>query len=238
MKIAVLSDVHSNWHALEAVLESAAKDADEYICLGDVVGYGGDPVRCLEEVSGRGWPTLVGNHDRACTDHDILTWFNDDAATAIRWTVAQLTDAQLNWLRDRPESRETHGILTVHASPRDPIYEYILDPGIAQPNLEMLGDRICFHGHTHVPGYFFFYGGEVAHNYWLGAIRLEGPILVNPGSVGQPRDGIRDASYGLWDPEAGTFEFRRVPYDRRGAQKAIRDAGLPERFATRLDYGR
>ncbi len=238
MKIAVLSDVHANWHALEAVLEDAARDADDYLCLGDVVGYGGDPVRCLEEISSRGWPTLVGNHDRACTDRDILTWFNDDAAAAIRWTVDQLAYEQLSWLRDLPEGRRVEGILTVHASPRDPIYEYILDSSAALPNLILLDGGVCFHGHTHVPGCFYLDRGEVAHDYPSQPIRLQGPTLVNPGSVGQPRDGIRDASYGLWDTSAGSFEWRRVPYDRQGAQRAILKAGLPERFAARLDFGR
>lgn len=238
MRIAVLSDIHSNWHALEAVLEHAAADADDYICLGDVVGYGGDPVRCLEQVEFSGWPTLVGNHDRACTDRDILAWFNEDAATAIRWTIEQLTDAQLSWLRDLPERLRRNGALAVHASPRDPIYEYILDAPSALANLDLIDRSVCFHGHTHLPGVFLIEAGALDHRYTLGETSLQGPMLVNPGSVGQPRDGDPDASYGLWDTEASTFDFRRVPYDRAGAQAAIREAGLPERFATRLDFGR
>ena len=237
MKLGVFSDIHGNWQALQAVLEDAA-DIDAGICLGDVVGYGGDPVRCLDEVRRMGWPTLVGNHDRACTDLHILTWFNDDAARVIRWTKDQLDEDRLGWLASLPEAETRSGALLVHASPRDPIFEYILDAETAHANLRLIGERACFHGHTHLPGYFYLDGEDVVHNYWLGRIRLNGPTLVNPGSVGQPRDGIADASYGVWDLDQGVFEWRRVAYDREGAKRAIRAAGLPERFASRLDAGR
>jgi diadenosine tetraphosphatase ApaH/serine/threonine PP2A family protein phosphatase len=237
LKVGVLSDIHANWPALEAVLEHA-RDVDEIVCLGDVVGYGGDPARCLDEVRARGWTTLVGNHDRACTDPTILEWFNPDAASVIRWTKEQLGEERLEWLGHLPETHERGAALLVHASPRDPIYEYILDGLTAHANLEMLGDGVCFHGHSHVPGLFYLQDGQVAHNYWHGRARLAGPMLVNPGSVGQPRDGDPDASYGVWDAEAGSFEFRRVKYDRKKAQRSILAAGLPERFASRLDLGR
>jgi diadenosine tetraphosphatase ApaH/serine/threonine PP2A family protein phosphatase len=237
VKVAILSDIHSNWHALVAVLEELP-EVDEILCLGDVVGYGGDPKRCVDEVTKRGWMTLVGNHDRACTDPDILSWFNDDAASAIRWTHQQLGARRLKWLKDLPEATIRHDTLLVHASPRDPIYEYILDDASAAANLALLDDQVCFHGHTHVPGIFAFRNGGVGHQYQLGVRKLEGPALVNPGSVGQPRDGNPDASYGIWDVEAGSFEFRRVSYDREAAKQAIMKAGLPERFAARLDLGR
>lgn len=237
MRLGVFSDIHANWQALEAVLADAG-DIDGGVCLGDVVGYGGDPVRCVDEVRRLGWPTLVGNHDRACTDAEILAWFNDDAARVVRWTRDQLGDDRLGWLGSLPELETRDSVLLVHASPRDPIFEYILDAGTAAANLHLIGDRACMHGHTHVPGYFYWNGGEVEHAYWLGRIRLEGPVLVNPGSVGQPRDGNPDASYGVWDLDEMTFEWRRVPYDREGAQRAILAAHLPERFASRLEMGR
>ena len=237
MRVGVFSDIHANWPALEAVLEDA-HDIDRAICLGDVVGYGADPVRCVDEVRRREWPTLVGNHDRACTDTQILTWFNDDAATVIRWTMKQLGDDRLEWLGGLPEHRSDDGALLVHGSPRDPVFEYILDGGTAAANLELLGDRACLHGHTHIPGYFYLDGESVQHNYWLGRVRVHGPVLINPGSVGQPRDGIADASYGVWDTDEQTFEWRRVPYDRDSARKAILEAGLPARFAARLEVGR
>jgi diadenosine tetraphosphatase ApaH/serine/threonine PP2A family protein phosphatase len=236
MRIAVLSDIHANWHALEAVLDDCPP-VDEVLCLGDVVGYGGEPKRCLDEVRSRKWPTLVGNHDRACTDPTILTWFNDDAARVIRWTAQELGPKRLKWLKELPEASVSHEVLLVHGSPRDPVYEYILDAMTAEANLELLEDGVCFHGHTHVAGVFAPGDGVPSHSYQRGQMQLKGPQLVNPGSVGQPRDRDPDASYGIWDVGASTFEFRRVPYDREAAKAAIRAAGLPPRFADRLDFG-
>jgi diadenosine tetraphosphatase ApaH/serine/threonine PP2A family protein phosphatase len=238
MKFAVVSDIHSNWQALQAVMADLPA-IDEVICLGDVVGYGGDPNKCLDYVRDKRWPTLVGNHDRACTDVDILEWFNEDAARAIEWTVAHLGRDRLSWLADLPDCDQIGDeILLVHGSPRDHIYEYILDGPTADANLNLIGSKTCFHGHTHVPGIFRRNEGQLVHEYQLGTFQLKGTELVNPGSVGQPRDGVPDASYAIWDRHAGTVEFRRVPYDREGAKEAIRKAKLPDRFAERLDAGR
>lgn len=237
MRIGVFSDIHANWQALEAVLAHAEPDIDTGICLGDVVGYGGDPVKCLDEIRAKGWPTLVGNHDRACTDQQILDWFNDDAAHVIRWTIESLGKDRLDWLANLPEAADQDGILLVHASPRDPIFEYILDGATAAANLELLEGKACLHGHTHVPGCFSFNGENVEHAYWVGQLRVVGPALINPGSVGQPRDGNPDASYAIWDTDLETFEWRRIPYDREGAKRAILKAKLPPRFAARLDVG-
>jgi predicted phosphodiesterase len=240
VRIAVLSDIHSNWPALEAVLEDLAGVAgvEQVLCLGDVVGYGADPVRCLDQVRESGWPSLVGNHDRACTDPSVLGWFNSDAAAAVRWTVAQLDEERLGWLRDLPERDDLSNASLVHGSLRDPIYEYILDAETALENLRLAGERVCFHGHTHVPGVFQVKDGRLGHGYQVGSMSVDPPALVNPGSVGQPRDGQPDASYGIWDPEESRFEFRRVPYDRERAKRAILEAGLPPRLALRLDFGR
>jgi diadenosine tetraphosphatase ApaH/serine/threonine PP2A family protein phosphatase len=240
VKVAVLSDIHSNWPALEAVLEDLAGVAgvEQVLCLGDVVGYGADPVRCLDHVRESGWRSLVGNHDRACTDPSVLDWFNNDAAAAVRWTVAQLDEDRLGWLRNLSEREDRPDVVLVHGSLRDPIYEYILDAETAMESLRLAGDRLCFHGHTHVPGVFHVEHGRVGHDYRLGSISLSPPMLVNPGSVGQPRDGEPDASYGIWHPEESRFEFRRVPYDRERAKRAILEAGLPARLALRLDFGR
>ena len=239
MKIAVLSDIHANLPALEAVMADMPP-IDAVICLGDVVGYGGNPIECIDFVREEGWPTLVGNHDRACTDVDILQWFNEDAARAIEWTCGHIGQDRLKWLAELPETDEVGDeVLLVHGSPRDHIYEYILDAASAEANLELLdGRKICFHGHTHVPGIFRYDHGRLIHEYDIDTFRLGGPELVNPGSVGQPRDGDPDASYAVWDRKEGTFEFRRVPYDREAAKAAIRRARLPERFADRLDVGR
>jgi diadenosine tetraphosphatase ApaH/serine/threonine PP2A family protein phosphatase len=237
LRVAILSDIHANWQALEAVLRDCPP-VDETLCLGDVVGYGGDPKRCVDEVTRRSWLTLVGNHDRACTDPEILEWFNDDAASVVRWTVEVIGDERIEWLRGLPDSHVKEDVLLVHASPRDHIYEYVLDTAVAYANLELLNGGICFHGHTHVPGIFGLADGQVTHEYRVDTFHLKGPALVNPGSVGQPRDGSPTASYGIWDVDNQTFEFRRVRYDIKGAQRAIRKARLPERFALRLETGR
>jgi diadenosine tetraphosphatase ApaH/serine/threonine PP2A family protein phosphatase len=235
--IALLADIHANWQALEAVLADLPP-VDEVICLGDVVGYGGDPVLCIDRVRQQGWPCLLGNHDLACTDSDSLGWFNEDAAAAIRWTMTQVGPERLDWLARLPARESREGALLVHASPREPLYEYILDGPMAAANLALLGSAICFHGHTHRPGVFSLSREQrVVYEYSQGMTDLLGPALVNPGSVGQPRDRNPDASYGVWDTDAATFDFRRVAYDRAAAQEAIRTAGLPERFAQRLDFG-
>jgi diadenosine tetraphosphatase ApaH/serine/threonine PP2A family protein phosphatase len=167
-----------------------------------------------------------------------MDWFNPDAAAVVRWTVGQLDEDCIGWMRDLPEEAWRQHALLVHASPRDPVFEYVLDAGTAAANLALLGDDgICFHGHTHLPGVFSLVESEVVHGYSRGLVPLIGPALVNPGSVGQPRDHDPDASYGLWDTDTGGFEFRRVPYDREAAKRAILEAGLPMRFATRLDFG-
>jgi diadenosine tetraphosphatase ApaH/serine/threonine PP2A family protein phosphatase len=236
MKVALLSDIHANFQALEAVLADLPS-VDDVVCLGDVVGYGGDPKSCLDCVRSAGWLVLAGNHDRACTDPAALGWFNDQAAAAVQWTVGVLDDGRLGWLAGLPEQANHDDMLFVHGSPRSPTYEYILDHDTAAANLALIGERVCFHGHTHVPGVFHRQTGQLRHDYEEGSFFLKPPALVNPGSVGQPRDGNPDASYLIWDPETDTVEFRRVPYDREAAKKAILDAGLPARFAYRLDLG-
>ena len=236
MRVAVISDIHANWQALEAVMADLPR-VDDVVCLGDLVGYGGEPARCLDFVRRRGWLTLSGNHDLACTDGDVLGWFNEDAAVAIRWTIEQLGPDRIAWLRGLPPSERRDGALLVHASPRSPVFEYVMDFESAEANLDQLGRGLCFHGHSHLPGVFCLEHGRVEHDYRLGTFALQGPALVNPGSVGQPRDRDPDASYGVWNTADATFEFRRVAYDRAAAQRAILDAGLPDRFAHRLDYG-
>ena len=237
MRIAILSDIHANWQALEAVLRDCPP-VDETLCLGDVVGYGGDPKRCVDEVMKRKWLTLVGNHDRACTDPEILEWFNDDAASVVRWTIEVIEEERLEWLRGLPDSHIEHDVLLVHASPRDHIYEYVLDTAVAHANLELLEGGICFHGHTHVPGIFGMANGTVTHEYRVDKFRLAGPALVNPGSVGQPRDGDRRASYAVYDAEAMTINLHRLEYEIDATQKLMAEAGLPRWLIERLSTGR
>ncbi len=234
----MISDVHGNWQALEAVIADLGS-VDMVICLGDTVGYGGNPELCCEEGIRAGWSTVLGNHDQACLDLNVLSWFNERAARSVRITKERLEPRHLDWLRGLPERAQAEGALLVHASPRHPLHEYIFDLPTAAANLAEAGPRICFFGHTHLPGVFQREdAGQLTYTYRKGKVRLRTPALVNPGSVGQPRDGDPTASYLVWEPDSGSVDFRRVNYDREAAKQAILEAGMPPSFASRLDLGR
>jgi diadenosine tetraphosphatase ApaH/serine/threonine PP2A family protein phosphatase len=246
-RIAVLSDVHSNLEALEAVLaEAPSLQADRYYLCGDLVGYGADP----EEVLGRllELPLLgmvAGNHDLAAVDRFPLGWFNPVAEAALRWTASQLTPAHLETLRALEPLERTRDALLVHGSVVSPADEYLLpnDVPAAGRSFERDRFRVGFFGHTHVPTVFETEDdGRVAGRWVEGEPRLElGPnrrYLLNPGSVGQPRDGDPRASFLVYDTDACSVEWHRVGYDVAAAQRKILDAGLPSMLAERLSEGR
>jgi predicted phosphodiesterase len=237
---AVISDIHGNLEALEAVLRDFPDGVDTVYCLGDVIGYGANPNECCDVVRESGMPTITGNHDLAVTDLSTdLDWFNPVAAAAVRWTREHLSEENAEFLRGRPRMMQSRDALFVHGSIRDPD-EYIINSISAEENLEILrseypGVPICFFGHTHVKTVAPSPNGPVvaAHTLDLSA---DGPYLVNPGSVGQPRDGDTFASYVL--AEGGRVAYRFVEYDIEKAQAKIRAAGLPEMLAERLAVGR
>ena len=236
--VGVISDVHANREALSAVVFDLPGHIESVLCLGDLVGYGADPAWCINLVRSSGWLTIAGNHDRACTNPIAMQRFNPDAADCIRWTINTLSDDEMVWLRTLNSAATYGGAMLVHGSPRDPTYEYVLDTITAGENLSLVGRSLCFHGHSHVPGIFERIGLAVRHSYAIGCVELGRGLLINPGSVGQPRDGDPDASYGLWDITRRTFEFRRVKYDREATKYAMARAGLPLRLGNRLDRGR
>ena len=237
---AVISDIHGNLEALEAVLQDVPDEVEIIYCLGDVIGYGASPNECCDIVRESGMPLISGNHDLAVTDLETdLNWFNPVAAAAVVWTREQLSEENAEFLRTRPRMIETEEALFVHGSVRDPD-EYIINAVSAQENLRILkseypGVPICFFGHTHVKTVAPSPNGPViaAHTLDLSA---NGPYLVNPGSVGQPRDGDTFASYVLVEDEHVTYRF--VEYDIETAQAKIRSAGLPGMLADRLAVGR
>ena len=237
---AVISDIHGNLEALEAVLRDVPEEVEIIYCLGDVIGYGASPNECCNIVREAGMPVISGNHDLAVTDLETdLNWFNPVAATAVVWTREQLSEENAEFLHTRPRMIETSEALFVHGSVRDPD-EYIINAVSAQENLRILkseypGVPICFFGHTHVKTVAPSPNGPViaAHTLDLSA---NGPFLVNPGSVGQPRDGDTFASYILAEDEHVTYRF--VEYDIEKAQAKIRSAGLPGMLADRLAVGR
>ncbi len=243
MRILVFSDVHGNILALEAVLEHAGP-VDAYWCLGDLVGYGPDPLACVQRVQSlQPLVCLLGNHDAGVLGKLPLAWFNVEARLSLTWTRMQLTEEALNFLRDLPSMQvlPAWDVTLVHGSLRKPLEEYILTSTIAQYNLHLLETQWGAFGHTHLAMAFVEEEGEV--QTWFpqesgASVRVPLRGLFNPGSVGQPRDGDPRASYAIYDTEAQTWTWYRVPYDVQEVQRRILEAGLPRRHALRLSVGR
>lgn len=240
MRIAVVSDIHSNLVALDAVLAHAGT-VDGVWHLGDVVGYGPDPDGVVARLIEVGAVGVRGNHDAAALGGPEIEWFNPEARAAAAWTRDTIDGATRAWLSALPERHAIDRMTLVHGSPRDPIREYVSSPGIALDNLAVLETDFGLHGHTHVPVAFCL-GTDgplrVVSPAPGGTLQLDGQrALVNPGSVGQPRDGDPDASYLVLDPDAATVTWHRVAYDIPAVQAAIRAAGLPGRLADRLAFG-
>lgn len=244
MRIAVLSDIHANLSALQAVADDLP-DHDEVWVLGDTVGYGPEPNEVVAELQAMGARSVLGNHDGAAIGTVDASDFNPDARAAIEWTGGALDANARSYFGSLPEVRTDGDLTAVHGSPRDPIWEYITGPAVAAANLDAFTTRLCLFGHTHLPVAFRANDRSLEVEPGLpGTVaRLNGDrALLNPGSVGQPRDGLRDAAYGILElDDAGkdaTFEFRRVRYDIERTQRLMREVGLPGRLAERLGYGR
>lgn len=243
MRIVLISDIHSNAHALDAV-RAALPSYDELWCLGDTIGYGPQPNECLTFVRQSARHALTGNHDLASLGLVSLADFNSLARTANQWNNKQLEPELRAFLQELPARLEVAPAATLaHASPRDPIWEYILDPDTAEANLAHFDTPICFVGHSHVPTIFARHAdGRIEFRRGtpgeLLQLASDARYIVNPGSVGQPRDGDPRAAYALWDTEAHTIRFNRVEYDVAATQRKMQAAGLPELLAERLAFGR
>lgn len=241
---AVISDIHGNLEALEAVLADVPEAVDGVYCLGDVVGYGASPNECCDLVRALQRPVISGNHDLAVTDLSTdLSWFNPVAAAAVEWTRARISDENASFLLTRPRMHQERNALFVHGSVRDPD-EYIINNASAQANIDLLraeypGVAVCFFGHTHVKTVVPSPNGSGVEEGIMDLVS-DGPYLVNPGSVGQPRDGDTFASYALAENAPGGIRvaYRFVEYDIEKAQAKIRAAGLPGMLADRLAQGR
>jgi len=243
MHVAVLSDIHGNRHALDAVLADADdRGCEEIWCLGDVVGYGADPNGCCAAIRAAAGVCLVGNHDLVAIGTLSSEQFSPDAAAAATWTAGELRAEHRAWLAGLQPSGSAQGCALAHGSPRHPIWEYVLSPRTAEESLEAFDEQVALVGHSHVALSFAKAGrdpvelqqrqdGEEA---LLGARRW----IVNPGSVGQPRDEDPRAAWLELDPIEGRVTWRRVRYDVDGAARAILDAGLPASLAERLHAGR
>ena len=255
MRLLLLSDIHANLEALEASLD-AAPEHDSVMNLGDVVGYNASPNEVCARVREMASPVVRGNHDRACSGLSSLTEFNLVAAMSARWTQTFLQTEHLDWLRNLPQGplrdQKLPGLEFVHGSPRDED-EYVLNQSTAALDFHLPGHRdIIFFGHTHLQGGFAFKNGkirplELEYKSSNGAVTCKIDLapgeryLVNPGSVGQPRDNDWRAAFALYESNGespGSVTFIRVPYDVKQAQAKILAASLPERLATRLALGR
>jgi predicted phosphodiesterase len=242
MRIAVLSDVHANLVALEAVL-NAIGTVDAIWHLGDVVGYGPEPDAVVARLGEAGARGVRGNHDAAALGGSEIEWFNPDARAAAEWTRDRIGDPTKAWLGSLPETLADRDSVLVHGSLRDPIWEYVTNTAVARASLALLaaaGARVGLHGHTHVPIAFRDDDGrvEVIAPTDGSALRLDARrVLLNPGSVGQPRDGDPTSSWLELDTDRATATWRRAPYDVAAVQEAIRAARLPSRLADRLAFG-
>ncbi len=250
MLYGVFSDVHSNHEALTAVLDFLEDlGVGGWICCGDLVGYGPDPNACLDRVrSLKNLTVIGGNHDLAVVERLDLDWFNQYARAAVVWTRGQLTDANRAFLQGLTARIETPNFTLAHGTPRNPPEEYLLSPLQFKDNVPLVNKWPLFVGHSHMPLLFRFAegDGEKVDNRFLedqeevlprlhgGAM---GPVAINPGSVGQPRDQDNRAACGVYDSDKGTFRVFRLPYDVAAVQAKIRAAGLPEYLALRLAYG-
>jgi diadenosine tetraphosphatase ApaH/serine/threonine PP2A family protein phosphatase len=238
----ILSDVHANLVALEAVLADAP-EFDEIWCLGDLVGYGPDPNECVERIQDFPHISLAGNHDWAALGRLDIDTFNTDARIANTWARSELRPAVREYLSGLPTHMEKDGFYLAHASPREPVWEYILDANVAYANFSHFDTPFCLVGHTHIPVIFGLDEERercdtlippFANSLQLGEQRM----IINPGSVGQPRDGDPRAAYAILNLDNKVWEFRRVAYSISITQERMRARGLPLRLIERLEVGR
>ncbi|MCH8192260.1 MAG: metallophosphoesterase family protein [Chloroflexi bacterium] len=243
MRVAIISDIHSNLSALNAVLSDAdRRGVDELWCLGDIVGYGPEPRECLEIVRRRAGLCLSGNHDMGVVGKVSLAEFNPYAAAANKWTAQVMEEEELAHLGSLPAKLVWEDFTLAHASPREPVWEYVMSPPIARASFAHFETRVCFVGHSHVP--LVCPETQDGGNCSLFPLPEESPLplgagrtIINPGSVGQPRDGDPRASYAIYDSQEDALYHYRVPYDIASTQDKMRSVGLPGYLIERLSQG-
>lgn len=240
MKFAIIADIHANLEAFQVVLEDTKKQkVTHYACLGDVVGYNANPKECLDIVRAMNMPCVKGNHDEYCSSEEHLEGFNPAAAEAVNWTRKQLNEGDRQWLRELKYTRMVTSFTIVHATLDGPQrWGYVFDKLAAAASFTYQNTSVCFFGHTHVPVAFMKDNLVRGGTYSKFKVEPGKKYFVNVGAVGQPRDNNPKASYVVYDVHEATIEIRRLDYDIATAQKKILAAGLPERLAERLAYGR
>jgi len=243
MRYALIADIHANLTAFTAVLEDIKLKGgvEEIWCLGDVVGYGPDPHQCIELLRQYNHVCVAGNHDWAAIGKLDTSNFNPDAAVACRWTAQQLTPEDVKYLESLPMVIQKGDFTLVHGSPREPIWEYLLSTSSAKENFAYFQSPFCLVGHSHVP-LAFRYGDDGVCSFgsfspYAGLILGRNRLIINPGGVGQPRDGDPRASYAIYDSERKMVRLYRVPYDIDATQVRMVRHNLPMRLVVRLGYG-
>ncbi len=241
MKVLVMSDIHGNRTALEAVLE-AVGSVDAVWCLGDIIGYGPDPNDCVSII--KDIPNLIclrGNHDSAVIGLTERTKFNHSAQKVLEWTDDQLNPVHRQYLLSLSPQVEVDDVTLAHGSPRDPTWEYIMDVYTATANFDYFTTSHCFIGHSHLPVLYYLKNGKDLANvtfvYPGDKTRLPESCIINPGSVGQPRDHDPRAAFTIFDTEEKTWAQHRVNYDIVEVQERMSQAGLPDEYIQRLDLG-
>ena len=241
MKYGLIADIHSNLEALKTVIRELK--VEKIICLGDLVGYGPDPNECINRVKALNGPVIAGNHDKAATGEMEITWFNRDAQDAILWTKDMLTEENLEYLKKLSPAADFEDFSIVHGSLREPLEEYITSLYEALPTFERMVKPLLFIGHSHVPLCIVqkkegdFDGWMLEDNQKISVSEYQ-KVIINPGGVGQPRDGDPRASYGIYDLETRIFQLHRIPYDFKTTQEKMRKVNLPPFLIERLAYGR
>jgi len=242
MRYAIVADIHANLAAFTAVLQDIAHRGEvaEIWCLGDIVGYGPDPHQCLELLRQCNHVCVAGNHDWGAIGKLDLSDFNPDAAAACRWTAGQLLPEDVRYLENLPTVIEKDDFTLVHGSPREPIWEYLTSTSIAGENFNFFQSPYCLVGHSHLPVVFRREDGDCISGKLVPNIGLalgKHRLIINPGGVGQPRDGDPRASYAIYDSEASSLKLYRIPYDIAATQNKMMQKGLPVRLVVRLEHG-
>jgi predicted phosphodiesterase len=240
VRFAIISDIHANLEAFDAVLADARDNkCTDFVCLGDVVGYNANPHECVARIREMDWPTVKGNHDEQASLVESSRDFNEMAEAAIQWTRDHLTDDDKQWLRDLKLQRQVRDFTIVHATLDMPEqWGYVFNNLDAAASFTYQQTTVCFFGHTHVP--MAFVRDEGVQRQQFDKLRIDPgkKYFINVGSVGQPRDGDWNAAYCIYDIESNMVERRRLKYDLAATQKKIIDAGLPRLLADRLALGR
>jgi len=243
MRCAIIADIHANLAALKAVLVDVKQrgGVEEIWCLGDIVGYGPDPHDCIELLRQTKHICVVGNHDLAAVGQIDTTDFNPDAVAASEWTAEHLNSQDVRYIKSLPRVINKDDFTIVHGSPREPIWEYVLSISGARENFAYFKTQFCLLAHTHVPAAFSYdEGGACSFRQFAPEKELvpaEERLIINPGAVGQPRDGDPRASYAIYDSDKQRFWLYRVPYDVTETQSRMVEQKLPMRLVARLSHG-